>query len=118
MSPTGLTDCIRSQVLDSNDEHRSDNEETESSQGEGEFNEEETDDSTVNVDSKEKRKSTRTTRSSQKGTERTEWLEAEKHEQNSLQQHDVYDLVRKDEVPPGEKIIGSRYLYKIKDGKF
>ena len=35
--------------------------------------------------------------------QRTEWLGAEKHEQNSLQQHDVYDMVRKDEVPSGEK---------------
>ena len=52
VSPTGLADRLRSQVLDST-EHGSDIEETESNQGE-KFKEET--DSTVNVDWKGKRK--------------------------------------------------------------
>lgn len=43
----------------------------------------------------------------------------EKQKQDSLQQHGVYDLIRKEEVPAGAEIIGSGYIYKIKaDGRF
>ena len=48
-----------------------------------------------------------------------DWQGAIQKEMDSLKQHDVYKLVNISSVPKGEKIIGSRFVFKQKaDGRF
>ena len=48
-----------------------------------------------------------------------DWQGAIQMEMDSLKQHDVYELVNISSVPKGEKIIGSRFVFKQKaDGRF
>ena len=48
-----------------------------------------------------------------------DWQGAIQKERDSLKQHDIYKLVNISSVPKGEKIIGSRFVFKQKaDGRF
>ncbi len=42
------------------------------------------------------------------------WHEACLQELDSLQQHDTYDLVDIDQVPPGMKVLDGRWVFKVK----
>ena len=48
-----------------------------------------------------------------------DWQGAIQKEMDSLKQHDVYKLANIPSVPKGEKIVGSRFVFKQKaDGRF
>ena len=48
-----------------------------------------------------------------------DWQDVIQKEMDSLKQHDVYKLVNISSAPKGEKIIGSRFVFKQKaDGRF
>jgi hypothetical protein len=48
------------------------------------------------------------------GPLREEFIEAEIDEMKSMYEHKVLKLIKREDVPKGEKIMGSRMLYKVK----
>ena len=44
----------------------------------------------------------------------TKWKEAINNEMDSLQKHAVFDLVFPDSVPPEHKVIGTKWVFKVK----
>ena len=44
----------------------------------------------------------------------TKWKEATNKEMDSLQKHAVFDLVSPDSVPPEQKVVGTKWVFKVK----
>ena len=44
----------------------------------------------------------------------TKWKEATNKEVDSLHKHAVFDLISPDSVPPEKKVVGTKWVFKVK----